>query len=382
MTFEALNVSLDENCFSDFIKRYHFNEEDKKEIIKLYRKVHPRVHAIFHYIVEDDKESGKVATVVASLGRAFDEYQNVLVRQQDIHGAYIVDCLGLELLSKAYDQIDAKIHEMTGLYTGGYTFAGSKEIPLEELPAIMKKLGQKKIRYNEAYVLVPKKSVLFTTRLYEKEQESHSKCAGCNAKNCSMRMEEYKGKLVDEAEVETKPAHEKKGLIHLYTGEGKGKTTAAIGLSVRAAGAGKKVIFSQFMKGRETSELNSFENLPNITVIRKKEDMGWFKKDDEESIALFTKAHNEILDKITDKVKAGECDVLVLDEVTYPWNFEIIDKTRLKDLIANKPENMEIVLTGRNADDFFVNHADYITRMEKVKHPFDAGIQGRLGIEF
>ena len=381
MTFEALDVSLDENCFSDFIKRYHFNEEDKNEIIKLYRKVHPRVHAIFHHIVEEDENGGKVATVVASLGRAFDEYQNVLVRQQDIHGAYIVDCLGLELLSKAYDQIDVKIHEMTGLYAGGYIYAGSKEFPLEEIPVVMKKLGQKKIRYNEAYMLLPKKSVLFTTKLYDKKQESHSKCAECNAVNCSMRVEKYKASHVDN-EAETKASPKEKGLIHLYTGEGKGKTTAAIGLSVRAAGAGKKVIFSQFMKGRDTSELNSFEILPNITVIRKEEDMGWFKKDDEESIALFTKAHNEILDKITDKVRTGKCDVLVLDEVTYPWNFGIIDKARLQDLIANKPENMEIVLTGRNADDFFVEHADYITRMEKVKHPFDAGIQGRLGIEF
>lgn len=382
MTFEALNVSLDENCFPDFIKRYHFNQEDKNEIIKLYRKVHPRVHAIFHHIVEEGEDGTKVATVVASLGRAFDEYQNVLVRQQDIHGAYIVDCLGLELLSKAYDEIDKKIHELTGLYTGGYTFAGSPELPLEKIPAIMKKLGQKKIRYNEAFVLVPKKSVLFTTKLYDKEQESHSKCAKCNAKNCSMRMEEYKGAITDKTEVVEKTIKAEKGLIHLYTGEGKGKTTASIGLSVRAAGAGKKVIFSQFMKGRDTSELNSFELLPNITVIRKKEDLGWFRKDDEKSIALFTKAHNEILDKIEEKVKAGECDVLVLDEVTYPWSFGIIDKDRLKDLILNKPDSMEIVLTGRNADDFFAEHADYITRMEKVKHPFDAGIQGRLGIEF
>ena len=177
MTFEPLEVSLDENCLSDFIRRYHFNENDKNEIIRIYRKVFPRVHAIFYHVIEENDKGEKTAIVVASLGRAFDEYQNALVKNEDIHGAYIVDCLGLELLSRAYDAIDDKLHEVTGLYPGGYVFAGSDEIPLEDIPSIMRKLGQKKIRYNDAYVLVPKKSVLFITRLYDQKQEKHSKCS-------------------------------------------------------------------------------------------------------------------------------------------------------------------------------------------------------------
>ncbi|WP_029232022.1 cob(I)yrinic acid a,c-diamide adenosyltransferase [Butyrivibrio sp. VCB2006] len=173
-----------------------------------------------------------------------------------------------------------------------------------------------------------------------------------------------------------------KGLIHLYTGDGKGKTTAAIGLSVRAAGAGKKVVFSQFMKGRDTSELKSLCNIPGITIVRNNIDLGWFRKDDQQQIESYTKAHNEILSEIETLIMNGQCDVLVLDEVTYPYNYGIIDKDRLKALIKDKPEDMEIVLTGRNAPDFMTEAADYITQMQKVKHPYDNGVEARIGIEY
>ena len=172
------------------------------------------------------------------------------------------------------------------------------------------------------------------------------------------------------------------GLIHLYTGDGKGKTTAAIGLSVRAAGAGKKVVFSQFMKGRDTSELKSLCNIEGLPIVRNNVDLGWFRKDDQQQIEDYTKAHNEILSEIETLIMNGQCDVLVLDEVTYPYNYGIIDKDRLTTLIEDKSENMEIVLTGRNAPDFMTEAADYITNMQKVKHPYDKGIEARIGIEY
>ena len=396
MTFESIEVSLDENCFDGFLRRYHFNDSDKVDVIRTYRKIAPRVHAIFHYVIENDKSGNEFALVVASLGRAIDEYQNMFLSKENIQQAYIVDCLGLELLSLAYDKIDEILHDKTGLFAGGYQFAGSDVFPLEELPEAMKKLGQKKIRYNDAYVLLPKKSVVFKAPLFREKQEKHSKCSSCNAKNCSFRSSEYSGKAVTldkDLNLETNALDEERegligndqnsqGLIHLYTGEGKGKTTASIGLAVRAAGAGKKVVFTQFMKGRKTSELNAFDELDNIKVIRSSKNLGWFKKDDPESVLAFTSEHNRILGGIEDLVKKGECDVLIMDESTYPYNYEIIDKDRFETLILNRPIYMEIVLTGRNAPDFFVENADYITEMKKIKHPFDSGIEARLGIEY
>ncbi|WP_292211256.1 cob(I)yrinic acid a,c-diamide adenosyltransferase [Butyrivibrio sp.] len=396
MTFEPIEVSLDENCFDAFIRRYHFNDSDKLEIIRTYRKIAPRVHAIFHYVLEKDKNGNEFALVVASLGRAIDEYQNMFLSKENIQQAYIVDCLGLELLSLAYDKIDEMLHEKTGLFAGGYQFAGSDVFPLEELPEAMKKLGQKKIRYNDAYVLLPKKSVVFRTPLYKEKQEKHSRCSGCSAKNCSFRSSEYSGVTVvldKNRDAETDKEDEgrgslmnnvqnAKGLVHLYTGEGKGKTTASIGLAVRAAGAGRKVVFTQFMKGRKTSELNSFEELENIKVIRSSKNLGWFKKDAPESVLAFTNEHNRILGDIENLVEKGQCDVLIMDEATYPYNYGIVDKKRFEALILNKPAYMEIVLTGRNAPDFFIDNADYITEMKKIRHPYDGGIEARLGIEY
>ncbi len=177
-------------------------------------------------------------------------------------------------------------------------------------------------------------------------------------------------------------SEEKRGLIHLYTGDGKGKTTAAIGLAVRAAGAGMKVVFAQFMKGRDTSELKSLSSLEGVTIVRNDEDLGWFKKNDKEQADRYTQVHNNILDEIETFIMNGECDVLILDEVTYPYNYGIIDKERLQALIKDKPEELEIVLTGRNAPEFMTEAADYLTEMKCHKHPYQQGIQARYGIEF
>jgi cob(I)alamin adenosyltransferase len=379
MNFIPLNVSLDEKCMSQFIRRYHFNDNDKKEIDKLCRQLTPRVHAEFHYCMTDDtfKDAGKVAAVVMTLGTAFDELQDSFIKKGDIHRAYIVDCLGIEIMSIAYDRIDEKLHELTGLYAGGYIFTGSDELPLSETPRLMSLLGQKVITYNESFVLMPKKSVLFEVPLYGNKVEKHDRCVYCSAVNCQYRKAEYFGGKAAEVREEVQP-----GLIHLYTGEGKGKTTASIGLSIRAAGAGKNVVFCQFMKGRDTSELNILSALPTVTIVRSDEELGWFKNGDPGSIAAFTELHNSLLDEIEELIGNGKCDLLVLDEVTYPINYGIIDISRLEKLIASKPEEMEIVLTGRNAPDFMRDKADYITEMSKVRHPYDKGIQARRGIEY
>ncbi len=177
-------------------------------------------------------------------------------------------------------------------------------------------------------------------------------------------------------------SNDRNGLIHLYTGDGKGKTTAAIGLCVRAAGAGMKVVFAQFMKGRDTSELKSLCNIEGISVVRDNADLGWFKKGDAEQAKKYTDVHNNILDEIETLIMNDQCDLLVLDEVTYPYNFEIIDRGRVEAIIAGKGKEIEIVLTGRDAPQFMIEAADYVTEMKKIKHPYDKGIDARLGIEY
>lgn len=398
MNFIPLNVSLDEACLQEFVRRYHFNDTDKKEIIRLYRQLAPRVHAEFHYVPEGDG-----AVVVMTLGSAFDELQDSFIQKGDINRAYMVDCLGLEIMSHAYDEMDKKLYELTGKYAGGYVFAGADELPLSETPRLMALLGQKVVTYNEAYVLLPKKSVLFTVPLYDEKIEKHDKCAYCSAVNCQLRQTEYIGgsNSCKEAKSEAKAGNEvgidlrladsrdmtsaidrQPGLIHLYTGEGKGKTTAAIGLSVRAAGAGKRVVFAQFMKGRDTSELNILRQILGIKVVRSDKELGWFKKGDPDSIAAFTEVHNALLDEIESYVYGGDCDLLVMDEVTYPVSYGIIDEDRIERLLNSKPAHMELVLTGRNAPELFFEKADYITEMRKEKHPYDKGIKARRGIEY
>ncbi len=176
-----------------------------------------------------------------------------------------------------------------------------------------------------------------------------------------------------------------KGLIHLYTGEGKGKTTAAVGLAVRAAGAGKRVIFLQFMKGRDTGELHALDKLPGIEILRSKKDFGFYFQMTEEQKKELTEIHNGLLKRALERTLSGEADVIVLDEVTYPINWKLLDETLLRRLLSredDKPYFPEIVCTGRDPREWLADCADYVTEMECVKHPFDRGIGAREGIEY
>lgn len=172
------------------------------------------------------------------------------------------------------------------------------------------------------------------------------------------------------------------GLIHLYYGDGKGKTTAAIGLAIRAAGAGKRVVFVQFLKGNETSELHIFKKIEEITVIRNTKDFGFFFQMSENEKQEITKMHSDHLSKVMDLIKKEKCDVIILDEATYPYHWNIIDRKLLEELIINKPFEMELILTGRDPADYFLEHSDYITEMKCIRHPYDKKIVARRGVEY
>ena len=152
-----------------------------------------------------------------------------------------------------------------------------------------------------------------------------------------------------------------RGFAHLYCGDGKGKTTAAVGLSVRASGAGKSVLFTQFLKDGSSSELYVLRALPNVKVLCCERNFGFFRS----------------LQKSADGVA-----LLVLDEAVAACNHGLIEEAWLLDFLHHKPEDLEVVLTGREPSQRLLDAADYVTEMKKRAHPFDKGVSARLGIEF
>ena len=172
------------------------------------------------------------------------------------------------------------------------------------------------------------------------------------------------------------------GLVHLYCGDGKGKTTAAIGIAVRAAGSGMEVVFCQFMKGRPTAELNILKSVENIHVFRCERDFGFYWQMSGETKAEAAKGYGEVLKKAIAEAEKYEKCLVVFDEATYAYNYNLIDKKLFESFIKNRKKGTEIVITGREPADFIINIADYISEIKKIRHPFDKGIGAREGIEF
>jgi cob(I)alamin adenosyltransferase len=169
-----------------------------------------------------------------------------------------------------------------------------------------------------------------------------------------------------------------KGYIQVYTGNGKGKTTAAIGLSVRAVGAGKKVFFAQFVKGQLYSEVKAIQQyLPNITIQQYGLDCFIYNTPTAEDIAIARKGFEEVATII----RSGEYDVVVLDEANIAIYYQLFTVEELIDLLQQKPEQTEIIITGRNASEKLIAFADLVTEMKEIKHYYTQGIKARKGIE-
>lgn len=173
-------------------------------------------------------------------------------------------------------------------------------------------------------------------------------------------------------------------MIQVYHGDGKGKTTAAIGLSVRAAGSGKKVCFAQFMKGNCSSEILVLQEIPGLRVLRISREFGFYRQMDEADKAAITKEHNRILAELLEALEGGEAEVIVLDEVVSAYRYGLLDRSSLtKILEAGRGENgAEVILTGRKPAKELLERADYITEMKAVRHPYEKGISARKGIEW
>lgn len=172
-----------------------------------------------------------------------------------------------------------------------------------------------------------------------------------------------------------------KGLIHIYCGDGKGKTTSAVGLAVRCAGGGGRVLFAQFLKNGKSGEINVLKDIENIDVFDTcKCSKFTFQMTTQEKESL---SSNYICDfkEIENRVKNTAYDLLVLDEVLYGIDNGILEENTLLEFLNNKPYGLEVVLTGRNPSDLLCEMADYISDINKLKHPFDKGIKARKLIE-
>lgn len=169
---------------------------------------------------------------------------------------------------------------------------------------------------------------------------------------------------------------------HIYYGDGKGKTTAAIGLAVRAAGSKMKVLFVQFLKTEFSGERHILSHTENVTLTFSPLELKFtFDMDDKEK-AQAAKIFKGIFDNAVTTALTEKYDMVVLDEVFEAINAHMLSESEVYEFITNAPSSMEIVMTGHNPPQKFMDCADYITEFKKIKHPYDRGITGRIGIEF
>ena len=171
----------------------------------------------------------------------------------------------------------------------------------------------------------------------------------------------------------------KNGLIHIYCGDGKGKTTAAVGLAVRCVGGGGKVLFCQFLKDGESCENFCLKNLENVSVSPCPENIKFTFRMNEEEKRAAAEYYTELFENVCKN--AADYDLLILDEVLDAVNVGFLSEKTLEHFIENKPETLEVVLTGRDPNEKLCEKADYITEMKKIKHPYDRGVQARLLID-
>ena len=169
-----------------------------------------------------------------------------------------------------------------------------------------------------------------------------------------------------------------KGYVHVYTGDGKGKTTAALGLALRAAGAGLKVYIAQFVKGMKYSELDALQKLSDSIKI-KQFGLRCFIREaaNEEDI----RAAKEGLKEVLEVMRSGQYQVIILDEVNIATFYNLFSVDELLDAIKTKPEEIELILTGRRADPRIIEAADLVTEMKEIKHYYRKGVEARNGIE-
>jgi cob(I)alamin adenosyltransferase len=170
-----------------------------------------------------------------------------------------------------------------------------------------------------------------------------------------------------------------RGYLQVYTGNGKGKTTAAIGLGVRAAGAGLRVIMVQFMKGRRYSELDALRNIPNFEVHQHGRDE-FVSKDHPEQIDI--DLAREGLSHAERAIMSSKYDLVILDELNVALDFGLVPISEVVNILRTRPRHVEVVITGRYAPKEILELADLVTEMKEMLHFYNNGVKARKGIEY
>ena len=172
------------------------------------------------------------------------------------------------------------------------------------------------------------------------------------------------------------------GCIHIYCGDGKGKTSAAVGISVRAAGRGRRVLFVRFLKTEDSGEVPALRGIPGIDVTYCDKEFGFvsrMKPEEKTSAAKYFQARFE---DACAAAREGGYDVLVLDEIMAACNTGMVREKSVLDFLTGRPEGLEVILTGRDPSQELLSVADYVSEIRMVRHPFTRGLAAREGIEY
>ena len=173
-----------------------------------------------------------------------------------------------------------------------------------------------------------------------------------------------------------------KGCVQVYTGNGKGKTTAALGLTLRAVGAGLKVYFGQFIKGRDCAEINGLSMLGDSVTLERFGSGRWIDKNKLEQYKEELELAKKGIDSVREAVYSGKFDLVIMDEALGALKSGVINIDEIMYILKNKPAKLEIVLTGRNIPQELLDIADLVSEINPIKHYYETGLRARKGIEY
>lgn len=172
------------------------------------------------------------------------------------------------------------------------------------------------------------------------------------------------------------------GLVHVYCGDGKGKTSAAVGLAVRAAGQKIPVVAVRFLKTDASGEVSILNKIPGVTVLPCEKIFGFVSQMDDETRKLAAAYQKEQFEKAAAMAASKAAGLLILDEIMAAMKYGMISEKTVLEFLENRPDGLEVVLTGRDPSPAILAAADYISEIKKIRHPFDRGISARKGIEY
>lgn len=170
------------------------------------------------------------------------------------------------------------------------------------------------------------------------------------------------------------------GCVHIYCGDGKGKTSAAVGLAIRAAGRGKKIVVARFLKTNDSGEVEVLKSIPQIMVLPCERVFGFVSAMDKQTRKEAAAYNLELFEKAVSLAKMA--DMVVLDEIMAVVNYGMVPEKRVEEFLRDRPEALEVVMTGRDPSGLLLSMADYVSEIKKVRHPYDKGIPARKGIEY